>query len=182
MTLNDPHLLTAIGCALSIFLSAMGSAIGSAHGAIYAVNGPSFLAFVPIVTAGVLAIYGPIIGYFLVMKLNDPGLTPVDGYKNLAAGLSVGLACLASGTGMSIFLRQLNDGRCAKAPPASADAEPVSAERAPLISTAGSVTTTVPTGGTYGKESFRKIIFANIFLEAIGLYGLIIALMLVYKP
>jgi ATP synthase proteolipid subunit len=181
MALNDPHLLTAIGCSLSIFLSAMGSAIGSAHGAIYAVNGPSFLAFVPIVTAGVLAIYGPIIGYILVTRMDDPELTLVEGYKNLAAGGTVGLACLASGIGMSIFIRQLNDGRCAKAPPLAANAtETNAAERAPLLATAGGGETA--TGGTYGKESFRKIIFANMFLEAIGLYGLVIALTLIYKP
>jgi V-type H+-transporting ATPase proteolipid subunit len=180
MTLNEPHLLTAVGCALSIFLSAMGSAIASAHGAVYAVNGPSFLAFVPIVTAGVLAIYGSIIAGLLVTRLDDPAITLVEGYKNLAAGGTVGLACLASGIGMSIFIRQLNDGRCAKAPPAdSSEAAAVTAERAPLLETEGGATTT--TGGTYGKNSFRKIIFANCFLEAIGLYGLVIALMLIYK-
>eukprot|EP00535_Pseudo-nitzschia_heimii_P003452 CAMPEP_0197183596 /NCGR_PEP_ID=MMETSP1423-20130617/7902_1 /TAXON_ID=476441 /ORGANISM="Pseudo-nitzschia heimii, Strain UNC1101" /LENGTH=180 /DNA_ID=CAMNT_0042634185 /DNA_START=37 /DNA_END=579 /DNA_ORIENTATION=- len=180
MTLNEPHLLTAVGCALSIFLSAMGSAVASAHGAVYAVNGPSVLAFVPIVTAGVLAIYGSIIAGFLVTRLNDPAITPEEGYKNLAAGMTVGLATLASGIGMSIFVRQLNDGRCAKAPPSAAGSEAAAtAERAPLLETEGATTTA---GGTYGKDSFRKIIFANCFLEAIGLYGLVIALMLIYKP
>lgn len=174
----DPYFLTTLGIALSIFLSAMGSAIGSAHGAVYAVNGPSLLAFVPIVTAGVLAIYGPIIAYLLVVyHLSDANLSEIDGYKNLAAGLSVGLACLASGCGMATFIRQLNEGRCEKAP---ASAAPVTSSRGeeaePLLAAGGEAT-----GGTYGKNSFRKIILANVFLEAIGLYGLIIALMLVYK-
>ena len=173
--LLDPHFLTALGCALSIFLSAMGSAIGSAQGAIYAVNGPNMLAFVPIVTAGVLAIYGPIIAYLLLeYHLNDPNLSEVDGYKNFAAGLSVGLACLASGCGMANFVKQLNDGKCEKAPSGTAVA-PASAESEPLLPASGT------TGGRYGKTTFRKIILANIFLESIGLYGLIIALMLVYK-
>ena len=108
----DPQLLTALGCALAIFLCSIGSAVGSAQVAVYAVmKGPEsgvVRAFVPIVSAGCLSIYGLIIAVLLFAKIDDPELSQIGGYKNLAAGLSVGLACLASGCGISSFLGQLN--------------------------------------------------------------------------
>lgn len=67
------------------------------------------MAMVPVVIAGVLALYGVIIWYLLTSKINsNDEISLVDGYKFLSAGLSVGLACLASGMGMGLYLRKLN--------------------------------------------------------------------------
>lgn len=66
-------------------------------------------AMIPVIQAGVLAVYGIIIGYLLTRKINaDVELSVVDGYEYLSAGLSVGLACLASGFGMALYLKKLN--------------------------------------------------------------------------
>ena len=83
------------------------------------------------------------------------------------------ICMFSSTTTIAKKIEVLNDGKCEKAP--SAAIAPSSAESEPLLPASGT------TGGTYGKTTFRKIILANIFLESIGLYGLIIALMLVYK-
>lgn len=175
----DPQLWTAFGCGLAIFLSAMGSAKASATGGIFAMRGPNLKAFVPIVMAGVLAIYGLIIGCFLSLKMGDATMTPVQGYKNFAAGLVVGSACLASAWGMSLFVGSMNDGKCAPAVSApsmemAADAD----ETTPLVNT-------LRGGGgegVYAKASFIKAILSLIYIEAIGLYGLVIALILTHEP
>jgi V-type H+-transporting ATPase proteolipid subunit len=115
-------------------------------------------AMIPVIQAGVLAVYGIIIGYLLTRKITADGkLSVVDGYKYLSVGLSVGLACLASGFGMALYLKKLNEeeyffvrkGR---------GASPSSASK---------------------KGSYTTFILCLIFFESIGLYGLIIALFLV---
>jgi F0F1-type ATP synthase membrane subunit c/vacuolar-type H+-ATPase subunit K len=186
---DNPHLLTAIGIGLSIGLSALGSAIGSAHGAVYLLKAPSvrILTFVPIVTAGALAIYGLIIGVILCgldTHKGDHEITIVDGTKNLAGGAAVGLSCLASGLGMAMFIGRINDGSAASAasPKAASgasavDIEPLLSE--PTTTTVSTANTSTEEVGAYSTESYRKIILANIFLLAIGFYGIIVALVVV---
>jgi len=182
---DNPHLLTAIGIGLSIGLSALGSAIGSAHGAIYLLKAPSVrvLTFVPLMAAGVLAIYGLIIGVILCgldSHKGDHEITTVDGTKNLGAGAAVGLSCLASGLGMAMFIGKINDGIAASAGPkpvsgaTAADSEPfLPVDTTTSVSTAATNAAEV---GAYSTESYRKIIFAHIFLLAIGFYGTVVAL------
>jgi V-type H+-transporting ATPase proteolipid subunit len=166
MTLADPQLLTGLGSALSIFLAGAGSAIASSEGAIYARRKKGVIAFVPIIISGVLSIYGIIIAIILVGKMassSEQEMTEVSGYRHLSAGLAVGLASLVSGLGIARFLNHLNkeaviaiedDLECSKAQP--------------LVQ--------------HGEEpNFVNLAFGLIFLEAIALYGLIVALFLIGK-
>ncbi len=173
-TTMDPYLLTAIGLGLSTFMTAIGSALASGHGAIYVMKAPNLKAMIPVIMGGVLAIYGLIINYFLYKNMDAADMSYSDGCKNLAAGLSVGAAVLASGWGMAIFIKQLNAGVCdgISTPAPSTDA-PVS-ENSPLLGGPDAVE------GIYAKPNFIKTILSLIYLEAIGLYGLIVALFLVY--
>lgn len=95
------ELLTGLGAAASIFFASVGAALASAPAGVFALRSSTYRAFIPIVIAGVLAIYGIIVAVLLASNLkNKEIMTESDGYKQLAAGLSVGLACLASGLGM----------------------------------------------------------------------------------
>lgn len=102
MTANS-ELLTGLGAAFSIFLTSAGSAVASVPAGKYALQSTGILAFAPIIIAGVLAIYGIVVAVILAQKINHVS-DSVSGYKNFTAGLSVGLACLASGIGMARFL------------------------------------------------------------------------------
>ncbi|KAL7481282.1 hypothetical protein ACHAW6_006962 [Cyclotella cf. meneghiniana] len=152
----NPTLLAGLGAAFSLFLSGGGAAFATAHASMFAIRHPDTMAMIPVVQAGVLAVYGVIIGYLLTRKINakdDMALT--DGYKCMCAGLSVGLACLASGAGMGMYLRKLNDEGyffVRKGKPAP--------------------------DGASKKGSYVPFILCLIYLEAIGLYGLIVALFL----
>mmetsp|Transcript_9714 Transcript_9714/g.18238 ORF Transcript_9714/g.18238 Transcript_9714/m.18238 type:complete len:112 (+) Transcript_9714:385-720(+) len=106
------------------------------------------------------------------------------GYRNLAAGLSVGLACLASGIGMAGFLADslpvVSTGAATTTRTTAATAEQEACSNAayepqlhaPLIPGSRDDGPTEP-------EIIRRLILNLIFLEAIGLYGLIAALVLI---
>ena len=118
------------------------------------------MAMVPVIQAGVLAVYGIIISYLLQTKLNDASLAPSleEGYKYLCAGLAVGFSCVTSGYGMGKFLKQLNNDNNWYFVRRGQKDETENASR---------------------KMSFVTFVLCLIFLEAIGLYGLIVALFLV---
>mmetsp|Transcript_40626 Transcript_40626/g.56604 ORF Transcript_40626/g.56604 Transcript_40626/m.56604 type:complete len:164 (-) Transcript_40626:141-632(-) len=158
----DPELLTGLGAAIAIFLSSTGAAISSAHAGVFAIRGTSMKDFLPIVIAGVLAIYGIIVGVILVGKFNSE-ITSAQGYRNLSAGLSVGLACWASGYGMSLFIKDLNE---------AGKPRSRTAESEPLLRNGNSLDAPV------SHPPFVKLFMCLTFLEAIGLYGLIVALFL----
>jgi len=160
----DPLFLSAVGCAASMFLSAAGSAYASSHSSVYAMRGSGMQGFVPIVISGVLAIYGIIVSIVMASSFSD-SMTQLEGYRNLAAGLSVGFACLASGFGMGTFIKELN---LHHAPPSSSLSANGS-ESEPLIRQERSHATPV---------NFIYLCMCMTFLEAIGLYGLIVALYL----
>ena len=174
----DPNLLTGLGAVLSLFFSAAGSALASAHAGIFAVNDKqSYKSFVPIVQAGVLSIYGLIIAVLLIGKLGGGDssdgvavLSTVQGYRNLCAGLANGLGSWASGWGMSIFIKQLND---SGAIVGHGGGSTQSELQRPLIQGSG--------GNASSSIDFKKLVMCMIYLEAIGLYGLIVALFLIGK-
>jgi ATP synthase proteolipid subunit len=179
----DPTLLSGLGAALSIFLAAIGSATASAEAGIFAIRSSKasspVRAFAPIVISGVLAIYGIIVSVLISAKLRSSAtgeLTAADGYRYLCAGLSVGLACAAAGSGLATFIRKSNEGSFCR-PPSSAIAA-VSPQAEPLL------------GGTRAGDASSAIVFGPpefdfryfcvlVFHEAIGLYGLIVALALI---
>lgn len=158
----DPTLLTGLGAAISLFLCGGGAAYATSHASVFALRHRDKMAMVPVVQAGVLAVYGIIIGYMLSTKLdyaNDKvySISNIDGYKYLCAGLSVGLACLVSGYGMGNYCKQLNEAEYYFVRKGKAD-EKENASK---------------------KIDFVTFVLCLIYLEAIGLYGLIVALFLV---
>lgn len=159
----DPQLLTGLGSAISIFLASAGSAIASSHSGIYAVRSKDLKSFVPIVIAGVLAIYGIIVSVLLVGKLKDD-MTQAEGYRNLSSGLAVGLACCASGLGLASFMKQVNE-HAPQTEMGGPESEPLVGRR---------------TNGFALSQplNFLHLCLCLVFLEAIGLYGLIVALFL----
>merc|ERR1719245_607472 len=167
MTFSDPYFLTGLGSAVSIFFSTTGSAIASTQGGIYALRNKGPKAFFPIIVSGVLAIYGLIISIILVGNMGKVGdqqrkeLTEIDGYAYLSAGLSVGLACLASGFGIARYLEHLNKITIGKSDD-TFELEPLlQGERHPK------------------KENFVQLCTSLCFLLAIGFYGLVVALFII---
>lgn len=160
--------LTALGAAIAIFLSSAGASLGSIPAGVFALRANrtwGWKSFIPIVIAGVLAIYGLIIAVILCGNVDQ-----TQGYKHLCAGLAVGSACLASGLGMGKFIHiQTPD-----APKVRVDLEDCTATTAtePLLGH-GNESTMVS-----GAEVLRTVCVLA-FIEAIALYGLIVALILV---
>ena len=157
----SPDLMTSLGAALSIFLCSAGSVVGSIQAGLFALRtGGGWKAFIPIVQAGVLAIYGIIIA---VLLCGQTDIKEEGGYRNFAAGLSVGSACLASGWAMAKFL-ELH--MMAVPRPARSSGS----QEVPLLDDA-LISYQVP-------PISPSLIMVMIFLESIGLYGLIVALIL----
>mmetsp|Transcript_6616 Transcript_6616/g.7585 ORF Transcript_6616/g.7585 Transcript_6616/m.7585 type:complete len:168 (+) Transcript_6616:242-745(+) len=164
--MTSPEMLTGLGAALAMFLCALGSCYASAYAGVYAIKqtGGYVKRYVPIIIAGVLSIYGIIMAVILSGKMsNNATLTEADGFKNLAAGLAVGFSCLCSGFGMGKFLQLLI---LFPEKPKLDDSTEESA-REPLMGLSSS-------NVAYG----APIVLVLIFIEAIGLYGLIVGLIL----
>lgn len=128
-----------------------------------------------------LAIYGLIVAVILVARIAASGADDYDlasGCAHLGAGLIVGLPCMAAGLaigrigqhGLATYVEALSS---------SAAAEPSAAEgdgaTAPLLPPGA-----VPANGT---SVYVSMVLNLIYAEAIGLYGLIVALLIVVgKP
>ena len=153
-----PILHTGLGAALALFLTGGGAAYATVPASIFAIRHKDLMAMVPVVQAGVLAVYGVIIGYKLSMKLTeeDAIISESEGYKYLSAGLSVGLSCLASGYGMGKYLSQINNSEYYFVRKGRKDMKENASK----------------------KFDFTTFVLCLIYLEAIGLYGLIVALFL----
>ena len=96
-----------MGIASAIVFANLGSAYGTAKTGVgicsMGVLRPEliFKSIIPVVMAGILGIYGLIVGVLLSMKVN-PELTFMQGYKLLGAGLCCGLSSLAAGLAIGI--------------------------------------------------------------------------------
>ena len=166
----DPSLMTGLGAALAVALSTAGSAIASASSAAYAVRSKEGIrSFVPVIISGVLGIYGLIIVILLTGKL-ESSLDTTQGYRHLAAGLAVGLPCLASGFGMSTFMSH-----CSYPAIAGPTTEPSS-----TFESSSEPFLTQRVSGSVAPMSIRAMMML-CFLEALGLYGLVAALFLIGK-
>lgn len=158
----DPKLMTGLGAALSVFLASAGASLGTAPAGTFALRSNAGIrSFCPIMISGVLAIYGTILAVILSHKINDD-LDTTAGYKNFTAGLATGLACLASGHGLGSFISANLTGDELAAPEGQ--------QQSLLAGTPRRVSAPpVPT---------VKFLLVLVFLEAIGLYGLIVGLLL----
>jgi V-type H+-transporting ATPase proteolipid subunit len=183
MTNVAPELWTALGAALGVFLSAAGACYASAHAGIFAVRFNSELSlksFFPIIISGVLAIYGAIIGVLLAFKLNDPDdISQQAAHNYFAAGLAVGSACLCSGGGIGLFMKEYS-----RLSGSSARKLYSSPETQSLLSNEQSQQNQSPVqhhmilSHVNMSEGFNfwSLILVLVFMEAIGLYGLVVAL------
>ena len=164
-----PELLTGMGAALAVFLTSIASCVASVPAGMLALQSKTVRGFLPMAIAGVLAIYGIIVAVILAHKFDaNEEITEKDGFKHLSAGLSVGLACLASGLGMAKFLH--TEQHHAAAPYGTSVAPHAGAEqeRMPLIAN----------HGKEGERASLRLLVVLTFIEAIGLYGLIVGLIL----
>jgi len=184
----DPQLLSGLGAAASVFLASYGSAAGTYVGGVCAVHSKDWKSFIPVVQAGVLSIYGLIVAIMLVGKMGDKDtLSTAAGYRHLSAGLANGLGCLASGYGMSAFMNFFifdgpDEAVAVSSSPETATETSKNALHQPLL---GGIRTKRSAGAIISvmddQDRFRKIILVLIFLEAIGLYGFIVAVALILK-
>ena len=167
----SPDLMTGLGAAIAIFLSAAGSSYATIYTGIYALRARTsdikpLYTFFPTIIAGVLAIYGAIIGIILYTRLGSE-TSADEGYKYFSAGLTVGLGCLASGLGIGKFMQSPDLLTLTTTTPNSE-----ASEQSALLPSAGPYK--LAAGGLV------RCLFVLVFIEAIGLYSLIVALFLSY--
>lgn len=176
---NNAELFTCLGSASAFFLASSGSVIAwapawDAEGILASRDGSNFKEcpriVVAIIIAGVLAIYGFIIASILANMLSDSAyeMTAKDGYKNLSAGLVVGLSCVSSGYSMSKFLNH----SLAMNRPISPSSQATTEVTVPLM-------TDLPRNALMMTYVPKRFVFVMVFLEAIGMYGFLLALSLV---
>ena len=170
-SIMSAELYTGLGAALALFFSGVGAAAASAPAGLYVLRATpqhGLKSFFPIVIGGVLAVYGIIVAVILSSKIED-GMSAIVGYKALSSGLAVGLACLASGLGMARFLTDAVTGGAI-----NPKAVVVAPEGQPLLPggiNGNAVTSSVPAPSW-------ELFLVMVYFEAIGLYGLIVALFL----
>ncbi len=178
----NPQLMSGLGAVLAMFLSALGAAWASIPAGNFAVHADGkniVMAFGPIVISGVLAIYGTIVAVLLVYNSSSGGsgdangMTDADGYRHLSAGLMVGLACLASGFGLHGFLHS-NLAYKTKGAAVGTNSTANEPLQEPLLdSRLASADEQATTSIVAPNVRFLMVL---VFLEAIALYGLIVAI------
>jgi len=96
-----------VTCALTF--SCLGAAYGTAKSAVGISSmgvmnpDPVMKNIIPVVMAGILGIYGLIVGVILCQQIRiDLTYSPGEAYAHLAAGMSCGLACLSAGLAIGI--------------------------------------------------------------------------------
>ncbi|KAF6199459.1 hypothetical protein GE061_007485 [Apolygus lucorum] len=99
----------AMGAASSIIFSAFGAAYGTAKSGVgisaMAVMKPELImkSIIPVVMAGIIAIYGLVVSVLIAGSLEPPSAYPLyKGFLHMAAGLSVGFSGLAAGLAIGI--------------------------------------------------------------------------------
>jgi len=98
-----------LGVTAAIVFSCLGSAYGTAKSAVgissMGVMNPDGVMknIIPVVMAGILGIYGLIVGVILCQNVRgDLTYSPSEAYAHLAAGMSCGLACLSAGLAIGV--------------------------------------------------------------------------------
>jgi len=99
-----------MGASAAMVFSALGAAYGTAKSgtgiAAMSVMRPELImkSIIPVVMAGIIAIYGLVVAVLIANDLKDPsdGYKLFKGFTQLGAGLSVGLSGLAAGFAIGI--------------------------------------------------------------------------------
>ena len=138
-----------LGVAAAISLANLGAAYGTAKAGVgvctMGILKPEKIikAIIPVIMAGILGIYGLIVGVILVQKVNNHNeYTYTQGFSHLASGLCCGISAWAAGIAIGI----------------AGDAGARSLGQQDKV--------------------FVGMMLILIFAEALGLYGLIVALIL----
>jgi len=148
---QSAYFFGSMGCAAALVFANLGAAYGTAKAGVGVAHlslvDPTRImrGIVPVVMAGILGIYGLIVGVIINSTINveKAKMYPsASGYLHFGAGLSAGLSALAAGLAIGIV---------------------------------GDTSVRA-----YGKQQavFVAMILMLIFAEALGLYGLIIALLM----
>jgi ATP synthase proteolipid subunit len=177
----NPTLLTGLGAVAAVFLSTWGSSAASVGSGIYAMHATGMASFVPIVISGVLSLYGLIVAYVLSQKMTEAEMSVNDGYKHLCAGLAVGLACLMSGYGIaSVVFQLLYDDENGP------EGENIHGNTSDMIQPL--IGSSILNPDRHRRRRLRRpmpspslrFMAVLVFLEAMGLYGALIALIIIY--
>lgn len=102
------HFFGVMGASAAMVFSALGAAYGTAKSgtgiAAMSVMRPELImkSIIPVVMAGIIAIYGLVVAVLISGQLNEKGYTLYRGFIHLGAGLSVGLSGLAAGFAIGI--------------------------------------------------------------------------------
>jgi V-type H+-transporting ATPase proteolipid subunit len=104
--ISYPQFCAYLGCASALVFTNAGAAYGTAKSSIAIANlgvvdpNKIFRALIPIIMAGILGIYGLIVGVLMAAKADKCEMK--EGYAYLGAGLACGLSSLASGLAIGI--------------------------------------------------------------------------------
>uniref|UniRef100_A0A2R5L2S8 V-type proton ATPase proteolipid subunit n=1 Tax=Hirondellea gigas TaxID=1518452 RepID=A0A2R5L2S8_9CRUS len=97
-----------MGATSAMVFSALGAAYGTAKSGVgiaaMSVMRPELImkCIIPVVMAGIIAIYGLVVAVLIAGKLQPTGYTLFNGFVHFGAGLSVGLSGLAAGFAIGI--------------------------------------------------------------------------------
>lgn len=97
-----------MGAASAMIFSAMGAAYGTAKSGVgiaaMSVMRPELImkCIIPVVMAGIIAIYGLVVAVLIAGKVSDTGYSLFASFVHLGAGLAVGLSGLAAGFAIGI--------------------------------------------------------------------------------
>jgi F0F1-type ATP synthase membrane subunit c/vacuolar-type H+-ATPase subunit K len=192
METTVPSILAGLGIAFAVGMSASGSVTASTFAVLYLYSGGDsnnreqmFYAMCPIVISGVLAIYGLIVGIIAGQAMNEAkeSLSIGEGGRIFAAGLAVGLSCLASGDGLASILSNYwySNGGCGDEGSTIRYSKVVDPKEEALLLDRNNDNQRHATKrhlvGDAPKMTLR-FLMSLVFLEAIGLYGLIVALII----
>ncbi|KAH8284641.1 hypothetical protein KR018_009505, partial [Drosophila ironensis] len=104
---SDGLFYCVLGAVSAIVFSTLGAAYGTAKSAVgisaMAIKHPQLImkAIIPVVMAGIIAIYGLVIAVLLAGSLKK-SLSSFKGYLNLSAGLAVGISGMAAGIAIGV--------------------------------------------------------------------------------
>ncbi|XP_016999540.2 V-type proton ATPase 16 kDa proteolipid subunit c [Drosophila takahashii] len=110
ISLDEPHFapfFCVLGAVTAIVFSTLGAAYGTAKAAVgissMSIKHPQLImkAIVPVVMAGIIAIYGLVIAVLLAGSLNKH-YSAYKGFLNLSAGMAVGVSGMAAGIAIGV--------------------------------------------------------------------------------
>ncbi|KAG8188845.1 hypothetical protein JTE90_004655 [Oedothorax gibbosus] len=103
-----PVFFGVMGSVSAIVFSALGAGYGTGKSGIgicaMGVRKPELImkAIIPVVMAGIIAIYGLVVAVLIVNNIKEKDYKPFEGFMHFGAGLSVGLSGLSAGFAIGV--------------------------------------------------------------------------------